>query len=73
VANGARGELSFTGRVEVVEYLGNERLVHLTVRDTPVLALLPVEQRIDMGQELGLVVPEGKLLRFDADTEERMR
>jgi multiple sugar transport system ATP-binding protein len=73
VANGARGELSLTGRVEVVEYLGNEQLVHLTVRDTPVLALLPVEQRIETGQDLGLVVPQGKLLRFDADSEDRLR
>jgi multiple sugar transport system ATP-binding protein len=70
----ARGDaIAFTGRVEVVEYLGDEQLVHLTTRDTPVLAKLPVEREVQNGQELTFTVPRRHLLLFDAETEERIR
>jgi ABC-type sugar transport system ATPase subunit len=69
-----RGDaVTFHARVEVVEYLGDEQLVHLTLRDTPVEAKLGVEEQVDRGGELEFSVPRSKLLLFDAATGERVR
>jgi multiple sugar transport system ATP-binding protein len=73
VANGQSDGLVFNARVEVVEYLGDEQLVHLTRRDTAIQAKLPVEEQVGAGQQLELTVPRDKLLLFDAQTEERVR
>jgi len=72
VARGGDG-YAFDARVEVVEYLGDEQLVHLVRRETPLLAKLPVEERVDLGQDLQFTVPRDKLLLFDAETQERAR
>jgi multiple sugar transport system ATP-binding protein len=63
---------TFEARVEVVEYLGDEQLVHLTRKDTPLQAKLPVEERVASGQELSFAVPRDKLILFDANTEQRV-
>jgi len=74
LANGRSTDgLDFAARVDVVEYLGDEQLVHLTRQDTPIQAKLPVEDQVGAGQELNLTVPRDKLLLFDATTEERVR
>jgi multiple sugar transport system ATP-binding protein len=64
---------AFDARVDVVEYLGDEQLVHMTRKDTPLQAKLPVEEQVAIGQELRFTVPRDKLLLFDAETEERIR
>jgi multiple sugar transport system ATP-binding protein len=69
---GQNGGVEFSARVEVVEYLGDEQLVHLLLRDTPVLAKLPVEQRVADGEELVFSVPREKLHLFDAATEQAL-
>jgi ABC-type sugar transport system ATPase subunit len=73
LANGHSDGLAFDARVEVVEYLGDEQLVHLTRNGTPIQAKLPVEDQVGAGQELKLTVPRDKLLSFDAATEDRIR
>ncbi len=73
LANGRPEGVAFDARVEVVEYLGDEQLVHLTRKDTAIQAKLPVEAQVGAGQELKLTVPRDKLLFFDAQTEERVR
>jgi multiple sugar transport system ATP-binding protein len=73
IANGQASGLDFTARVEVVEYLGDEQLVHLRRGDMSIQAKLPVEQQVSSGQDLKLTVPRDKLLLFDAQTEERIR
>ena len=73
LANGHPDGVAFDARVEVVEYLGDEQLVHLTRKDTAIQAKLPVETQIGAGQDLKLTVPRDKLLLFDAQTEERVR
>jgi ABC-type sugar transport system ATPase subunit len=73
LAKGRPDGLAFDARVEVVEYLGDEQLVHLTRKNTAIQAKLPVEEQIGSGQELKLTVPRDKLLLFDAATEERVR
>jgi multiple sugar transport system ATP-binding protein len=60
-------------KADVVGYLGNEQLVHFNVKDTPLLAKLPVDHRIELGDDLRLAIPRDKLHVFDAETEEALR
>jgi ABC-type sugar transport system ATPase subunit len=62
----------FDARVDVVEYLGDEQLVHLVRKDTPLLAKLPVELRLETGRSEEFAVASDKVLLFDAETEERV-
>jgi len=72
VRNGQRDGYTFDARVEVVEYLGDEQLVHMTRKDTALQAKLPVEVQVSNGEELTFVVARDKLLLFDVETEERV-
>jgi multiple sugar transport system ATP-binding protein len=72
LANGRGDGIAFEARAEVVEYLGDEQLVHLSRKDTAIQAKLPVEEHIGFGQELRLMIPRDKLLLFDAETEQRV-
>jgi multiple sugar transport system ATP-binding protein len=56
-------------KVDVVEYLGDELLAHLTVADRLLVAKLPVEQRVAQGDELELSVQPERIVLFDAETE----
>jgi ABC-type sugar transport system ATPase subunit len=71
-AGGGGDGYRFDARVEVVEYLGDEQLVHLIRRDTPLLAKLPVEPRLETGREEQFAVASDKVLQFDAETQERV-
>jgi multiple sugar transport system ATP-binding protein len=62
----------FGARVEVTEYLGDELLVHLARNGTTMLAKLPVEQRIDRGNDEEFAVPRDKMYLFDRESEERV-
>ena len=64
--------IPLTGRVEVREYLGDEQLVHLTVKDTPILAKLPVEEHVSPGDEVSLSIARDKVHLFDAESGERV-
>jgi multiple sugar transport system ATP-binding protein len=72
IRNGHPDGYTFDARVEVVEYLGDEQLVHLTRKDTALQAKLPVEAQVSNGEEFTFVVSRDKLLLFDAQTEERV-
>jgi multiple sugar transport system ATP-binding protein len=72
LANGRPDGIRFDAGVEVVEYLGDEQLVHMTRKDTSLQAKLPVEADVKPGQQLAFVVPRDKLLLFDAETEQRV-
>ena len=71
VGSKANGGITFTARVEVVEYLGDEQLAHISRGDASLQAKLPVEQRLQSGQELTFTIPRDKLHLFDAETGER--
>ncbi len=55
--------------VEVVEYLGDEQLVHLRAGDIPLVAKLPVEPRLAAGEPVTLAVALDKLYLFDQESE----
>ena len=72
VANGAAGDgLRFTARVETVEYLGDEQLVHAVVRESPIVAKLPPDRAIRTGADVAFAVPRANVFLFDASSEER--
>jgi ABC-type sugar transport system ATPase subunit len=67
LGDGRADVLRVDGRVEVVEYLGDERLVHVAVRDTTIQAKLGLDERVEPGTDLTLAIPRQKLLLFDAE------
>ncbi|HXF98318.1 MAG TPA: ABC transporter ATP-binding protein [Gaiellaceae bacterium] len=70
---GARdGAVTFDAVVEVVEYLGDEQLAHLRYGELPLLAKLPIEQRVVPGETRTFAVPREKLHLFDAETEKAL-
>jgi multiple sugar transport system ATP-binding protein len=73
LGDGRPDAIHFDGRVQVVEYLGDEQLVHIARKDTDLQAKLPVEEELAIGQERTFTIPRDKLLLFDRDTEERVK
>jgi ABC-type sugar transport system ATPase subunit len=73
LANGHGDWPHFGARVEVVEYLGDEQLVHVRFGETDLLAKLPIEQRLTPGDERTFVIPPDKLHLFDGETEQAIR
>jgi len=72
LGNGRPDAIPFTARVEVVEYLGDEQLVHMTRKDASLQAKVPVEEKLNLGDEVQFSVPRDKLLLFDAETQQRV-
>jgi multiple sugar transport system ATP-binding protein len=67
---GAAGEDATTIQVkaDVVEYLGNEELLHVTAGAKELVAVVGAEHRVRPGDIVNLVVPMDKLHLFDAET-----
>jgi ABC-type sugar transport system ATPase subunit len=68
---GGEGGLRFDSRVEVIEYLGDEQLVHLSRNGTSLLAKTPVDIPVERGDQVEVSVAEPHLHRFDAESGER--
>ena len=64
----ARARSAFEAAVEVVEYLGDERLAHLRLGDHTLVAKLPVEQRIAAGARTTFSVAHESVVFFDAES-----
>ena len=69
-AGGADGTIRFPAQVDVVEYLGNEELLHAMVEGIEVVAVVPSERQVKAGDRVELTVPAEKLHLFDPETEE---
>jgi multiple sugar transport system ATP-binding protein len=65
-AEGPSGKLQ--GNADVVEYLGNEELIHFTVGGHDIVALIGSEHRVKPGDELTLYIPLEKVHLFDPET-----
>jgi multiple sugar transport system ATP-binding protein len=59
-------------KVDVVEYLGHEELLHTQAVGKEVLALVSSDKRVQVGDEVQFAVPVEKLHLFDPETEERI-
>ncbi|HKZ92291.1 MAG TPA: sn-glycerol-3-phosphate ABC transporter ATP-binding protein UgpC [Candidatus Limnocylindrales bacterium] len=64
--DGPAGTLS--GNADVVEYLGAEELIHLTVGMIDVVALIDSENRVKPGDDLSLKVSLDKIHLFDPES-----
>jgi ABC-type sugar transport system ATPase subunit len=62
------GAATLDATVDVVEYLGDELIVHLQAGDVAVVAKLPVEQRLASGSQVHLALPVDRLHLFDAES-----
>jgi multiple sugar transport system ATP-binding protein len=65
-------EARLRGTVEVVEYLGDEQLLHLDAGGVRLVAKLPSEPRARSGDQVSLALPLGKLHVFDAESEQAL-
>jgi ABC-type sugar transport system ATPase subunit len=68
LGNGRPESLSYDALVEVVEYLGNEQLAHLRLRDRELVVKIPAEPRLEAGRNASFSVPSSKLHFFDAES-----
>ncbi|HET9435804.1 MAG TPA: sn-glycerol-3-phosphate ABC transporter ATP-binding protein UgpC [Candidatus Limnocylindrales bacterium] len=59
---------NFPGRADVVEYLGNEELIHVSAADQDIVAIVDSEHRVKPGDILKLSLPMSKLHLFDAES-----
>jgi ABC-type sugar transport system ATPase subunit len=58
----------FDAVVEVVEYLGDERLAHLRLGERALVAKLPADERLELGSTVSFGVPRRAVLFFDAES-----
>ena len=63
-----RDVASFRARADVVEYLGNEELLHLNAADTDIVAIVDSSHRVRPGDIVTMVLPLEKLHVFDGET-----
>jgi multiple sugar transport system ATP-binding protein len=73
IANGQGGSaVRFPATVDVVEYLGNEELIHAQAEGNEIVAMLPSEARVKVGDRVDLAVPMEKLHIFDPESEKTL-
>jgi len=62
------GVSGFSARADVVEYLGNEELLHVNAANQDVVAIVDSEHRVRPGDIVNLVLPLDKVHVFDTET-----
>ncbi len=73
LANGQESDaVRFPAKVDVVEYLGNEELVHAQAEGHEIVALLPSDKKVSVGDTVTFAVPMEKLHVFDPDSEKAL-
>jgi ABC-type sugar transport system ATPase subunit len=73
IANGQESSaIRFPAKVDVVEYLGNDELIHAQAEGNEIVALIPSNQRVSVGDTVQFAVPMEKLHIFDPDSEKTL-
>ena len=73
IANGQGGDaVKFPAVVDVVEYLGNEELIHAKAEGNEIVALIPSDERVHVGDRVDLAIPLDKLHIFDPESEKTL-
>jgi multiple sugar transport system ATP-binding protein len=74
IANGSGpgNAVRLPAKVEVVEYLGNQELIHAQTEGNEIIALVSSEREVKVGQQVEFAIPLGKLHLFDPETEETL-
>ena len=62
------GDFGFEATVELVEYLGDERLAHVRLGERLLTAKLPADQALEYGATLAFAVSSRAVLLFDTET-----
>ena len=66
------GVVRFPANVEVVEYLGNQELLHAQAEGNEIVALVPSEKKVQVGDNVEFAIHQDKLHLFDPETEESL-
>jgi multiple sugar transport system ATP-binding protein len=73
LANGSGDAATrFPAVVDVVEYLGNEELIHARAEGNDIVAVLPADKKVKAGEKVELAVPLDRLFVFDPETEKAL-
>jgi multiple sugar transport system ATP-binding protein len=69
--NGQPGSsaVKIPAKIDVVEYLGHEELIHAQSEGQEIVALVPSEKKVQAGEDVEFAIPVEKLHVFDPDTE----
>jgi ABC-type sugar transport system ATPase subunit len=70
--HGDRDAMKFDGTVDVVESLGSEQHVLVTLPKGTITVRMPSDRRVETGATLRLGVPAEHLHLFDANTKRRV-
>jgi multiple sugar transport system ATP-binding protein len=68
IGEAGSGMGSFRARADVVEYLGNEELLHVSAAGQDVVAIVDSSHRVRPGDIVNLVLPLDKLHLFDGES-----
>ena len=66
---GGDGMLRLPAGIDVVEFLGNDELIHTTVAGGDVVAIVRADRHLQVGDKVELAVPERLVYVFDPQTE----
>jgi multiple sugar transport system ATP-binding protein len=69
LGNGHGPDAHYDASVEVIEYLGDEKLAHIRLGEHSLVAKLPVDAVVEAGTSQTFSVPLQKVLLFDAESE----
>src|SRR5881394_2309884 len=73
IGNGSGdGAVRFPATVDVVEYLGNQELLHADAEGNDIVALVSSERKVKVGDNVEFTIPNDKLHLFDPETEESL-
>jgi multiple sugar transport system ATP-binding protein len=73
VGSGSPDRVNFRGTVDVVEYLGDEQLAHISLDGNALVAKLPVDRKLEHNAQFDFSLPRERIYLFDAETEQRVR
>jgi multiple sugar transport system ATP-binding protein len=73
VGSGSPDRVNFRGTVDVVEYLGDEQLAHISLDGNALVAKLPVDRKLEHNAQFDFSIPRERIYLFDAETEQRVR
>ncbi len=66
------GAVRIPAKIEVVEYLGNEELIHAQSEGHEIVALVPSDRKVSVGQSVEFAIPVNKLHLFDPESEKSL-
>jgi multiple sugar transport system ATP-binding protein len=72
IVDGQADVVTIPVQVDVVEYLGNDELIHAQAADHEIVAIVPSARQLKAGDRVNLGVPLDKLHLFDAESEEAL-